>query len=88
MPENQKSTLHADLLGRGTGVNLNHQLITLGGPLVSSSGSPSVTREIRSEFSFLNEHVTFRQFIIDLLSVLNVFQCFSVSCEQSKIGFC
>ena len=46
--------------------------LILGGALVSPYGSPSITREIRSEFSFyFHEKYTFGDFLIDFLSVLN-----------------
>ena len=40
--------------------------------------SPSITREIRSEFSFFNENDTFVDFLIDLLSVLNELNWFLI----------
>ena len=44
---------------------------SLKGPLLIPEGSPSITREVRREFSFFDENVTFFDFLIDLLSVLN-----------------
>ena len=40
-------------------------------PVVFPYGSPRITREIQSEFSFLTQNDTFSDFVIDCLSVLN-----------------
>ena len=41
-------------------------LVSLTGSLVLFLGPPSITREIRSEFSFLHENNTFLDFLIDV----------------------